>query len=370
MIGILTFHDAANYGAVLQAYALCTFVSRTVGTDAKIIDYHCEKIVRASSLKAQLRSSNPLKHIVKCIVMGGKLKETLKGFEKFRNDYFHLSPKSYGPSTRFEIGDDFDVIIVGSDQVWNAALTGSDFTYLLDFCSEKVNKLSYAASIGDIPKDEKTILMLKKYLSSFNHISAREYSMAQWIQGTLGLKCSINIDPVLLIPSRQWAEMTQNDHFEGKYVLCYNVQDSTLMKDYIEIAKTIAKKNGWKVKYLSTNGHLKNRKGIEIENAATPSRFLSLIQHAEYVVTDSFHGTAFSILFHRNFYVASNVKRIDRIRDLLSLTSLSDRMIDANSFGNYCSVKSSTWAHVDEVIDSERSKSAIYFQKYITNKNQ
>ena len=367
MIGILTFHNAANYGAVLQAYALCTFVSKTLGADVKIIDYHCDKIERASSLKAQLKSSNPLKHIIKCIIMGGKLKKTLRGFEKFRNDYFQLSPKSYDQSTRFEIGNDFDVIIVGSDQVWNVALNGNDFTYLLDFSNEKLNKLSYAASIGDIPKDEKTILTFNQYLSLFNFISAREDSMARWIQGTLGLKCSVNIDPVFLISTRQWAEMTQNDHFMDKYVLCYNVQDSTLMTNYIEAAKIIARENGWKVKYLSTNGYIKKRTGIEIENATTPSHFLALIQHAEYVITDSFHGTAFSILFHRNFYVASNVKRSDRIRDLLSLTSLSDRMVDANSCNNYCAIKNSTWNHVDKVIDSERNKSAIYFRKYITN---
>lgn len=367
MIGILTFHNAANYGAVLQAYALSTFVQDITGLKTEIIDYHCAEIDRASSLKAQLKSSNPLKHLLKCLVMKRKLKETLRGFEDFRNKYFHLSSKTYDASTRFEISNDFDIIIVGSDQVWNNALTDNDRTYVLDFCGESVKKLSYAASIGSIPQDKDTILMLRTYLTSFDCISAREYSMAQWIQKTLGLSCSVNIDPVFLASSQQWGNMVKDNDGKEKYVFCYNVQDSALMKDYIEIAKRIAKENGWKVKYLSTNGHLKNKKGIEVEKAVTPPQFLSLIQHAEYIVTDSFHGTAFSIIFHKNFYVASNVKRIDRIKDLLELTGLSDRMADANCFDSYCAVKKTTWNYVDEVIESERNKSAAFLQTCITN---
>ena len=358
MIGVLTFHRAVNYGAVLQAYALTEFVSNIIGQDVKVIDYHCEKIEKTSSLSEQLRSSNRFKALAKRVVMGDSLKKTIAGFDEFRSNYLQLS-SSYTQINKEDIANDFEYIIVGSDQVWNLSLTGNDWTYFLDFEHEKSVGISYAASIGELPSNNYELYDL--LLKNFRAISVREKSFEMWIAYNTTNTALSHIDPVFLIDTNQWDSiLVHNDSLSKKYLLCYNVQDAVKMTDYIEKAKVLADENDWSVKYLSTNGRLRNKGNIEVIKSASPQQFISLIRNAEFVITDSFHGTAFSLLYHKDFYVASNIHRADRVTDLLQATGLSDRFVSACDICSAIKIVDDRWSIVDSFVESERKRSKEY----------
>ena len=238
-IGILTFHNAINYGAVLQAYALQEFLSSTYDTD--IVDYHCKYM---ESNEKQDLSLKKMIHNVVFFRQEMALRKKRKKFLEFKKKYFKLSVP-YSKDNINKAIDCYDKFIAGSDQVWNTRITGDDFTYFLPFAS-KPQKYSYAASFGGTSIDEKFIDSIKIYLSDFSSILVRETSGKKLLEDLkINKKIDVVLDPVFLFNSNEWIQKLElNRKEQGEdYILFFKIEETNYAMSF---AKQLSEKTNLK----------------------------------------------------------------------------------------------------------------------------
>lgn len=351
-IGILTFHRASNYGAVLQAYAL-TEILRSWNLDAEIVDYRCPEVENCHHPnKLFKRLSFPSA----CIHYYGKHKK-FKNFDLFRQRKLHLSPK-YDESNIDSLSNNYDLFISGSDQVWSKKYSGMDTTYLLDFEADTNKKFSYAASFGFTEFPENTKETYQNLLKQFYAISVREKSAVDLLQNQCNIDSYLCLDPTLLLGSDKWSTFCQPPKQDKKYILIYRVQPP---KNLINYAKKLSEQTGYEIIYL--NSSYTDHKELRHARFSTPEEFVGWFAHAEYVLTNSFHGTAFSIIFHKNLIVELQTQQSinTRSRDLLEICGLSNRVLP-NDFQNF-SLQEINWELVSEKLELEKEKSIAYLRE-------
>lgn len=285
-IGILTFHNADNVGAVLQAFALQKTLIDKFGVDAEIVDYMCEKIESTKHIKKCFS----LKDYIKVIPLSLYYFIKRFGFNEFRKSHLRLTNK-YTNKNINSVSDRFDTFITGSDQVWNLDCTGDDYTYFLDFVKD-VPKFSYAASIGSYKFHGFEEERVAKLLSTFSKISLRENSGRAQLEKLGVSNICVHSDPVTLLSAKEWCEYVGKSIIKDKYVLVYLVVPDV---NVTNAAKEYAKKHNCKI--------INNKKSIEFILHNSPSYFLTWIKNAECVFTNSFHGTAFSMIFNKRLAV-------------------------------------------------------------------
>ena len=323
-IGILTFHCADNYGAVLQAYGLQEYLS-SFGHEVYIINYKPKYL---TAPYRAFRNETPkggifikLKYTFRNILIAPiRLKRNL-AFRKFRKTFLNCINFDFNNTE-----NNFDIFIFGSDQIWNPQITnGFDKIFFGDFSAIRGKKaISYAASAGSIANingisDKKYI---QKQLSNFYAIGVREESLLKLLSPT---PCSLTIDPVLLAGKDVFLNIA-NHHINGRYLLLFQLYHDYKVED---IALKIAKEKGLPVVKINSSSESLKDKGI-ISNAS-PELFLSYLKNASYIVTSSFHGVAFSILFERNFTsVCLNTASGERVYNLLQQLGLQNRITTLN----------------------------------------
>lgn len=318
-IGIITFHDYNNYGAILQSYALQK-VLMSRGCDSEIIDYKCEYIRKPYRL-INLRKKGLFTYLF-----------GLVGFicylpRKKRCDIFRKQMKYSMPfcdSNIDKIADTYDAYITGSDQVWNYKLTNFDKNYFLKFVSDDTKKFSYAASFGLTILDEQYKSEYAKLLSSFNAITVREEQGANIVNELTSRMPEIVLDPTLMLTCEEWNEVTKKYKNDSDYILVYQLG---LSKKVIEFTKKLSNECNCKIIFVPfpLGKFIKSKISISIG----PDGWLGLFKNAKYVVTDSFHGIIFSVLFNKNFYAeVSGQHKNSRAENFLSRFKLSDRIID------------------------------------------
>lgn len=340
-IGILTFHYAHNYGAMLQAYALKTKLNQ-MGHDAQILNYQNKYIARLYKKGVHIdfwkRDILPGRwgHIVKLFKeqQYGK-KEWEKQCAVF-DDFLHNVLMDYYTTGTWTIQDvekaGCDTYILGSDQIWARELThGLDPIYFGQFAPEK-KKISYAASVpnGEIPEPEKPVF--KQYLSKLSFVSVREERLAEELRGLLEMEVYTVVDPTLLLDQKEYDNIIYEKPLENAdYIFVYYVVENPVLT---KIARTAAKQMGCKLvelHYMRTPERdlelEETRKELEAEYIYTagPREFLTYIRDAKMILTNSFHGTVFSILFRKEFY--SVYEENGRIENLLDFLDLSKRHI-------------------------------------------
>ena len=329
-IGILTFHCAHNYGAVLQCYATQEFL-RSKGYDVEVINYRPQYLLDPYKLfdRRRVISKNlmlSLKFlIVECLLFLNRYKR-FKGFEKFIHNRLQIG----NAVTRDSLPSDCDAYIIGSDQVWNSRITrGFDPVYFADFSFEKGNKkyISYAASMESKTLTPEQIDFYTKSLQNFDSISVRESQLQQLLQPLISKKISQVLDPTLMVPTHVWDKFSTQKTEGDKYVVVYQVRvDPNTMR----IAEYIANQIGAKVKVLVAWLQYKAVEGTD--QTATPEDFVDAIRNAACVVTTSFHGTAFSVIFNCPFYtIKLNDGRDSRSESLLGTLNLEERIVDVNA---------------------------------------
>lgn len=327
-IGILTFHKAANYGAVLQAYALENAIAeRSNKIEVEIIDYYCKKIEDSYAVYNP-NTGNIKKEIIRLPFCAMKRIRKRKIFNDFVSHYLVISNKRYTFNTIAESIHEYDAFIVGSDQIWNDILTNKDLHYCLDFVPERIKKFSYAASFGNVSNNQDTEKKYMEAICQFQSISVRELSSKEKLVAHGRKDCFVSPDPTFLLEKKQWIEFARfGRKLEKQYVLIYEL---TPGRKLVEFAKSLAVKNKLKVVFL--NESYTRHPEIEHIRGANPVDFVSLIQHAKYVVTNSFHGTAFSIICNTNFWVEtiSQKNTNNRICNLLQIFHLENRDISEN----------------------------------------
>lgn len=352
-IGILTFHAAQNYGAVLQCYALQTFLTGQ-GHKVSVIDYRNERLLegyKCFSIKRIKRRNLLLfcANLVKEICYYLPRKKRTIAFNDFISSKLNLE------STSSIVSNPYDLIIVGSDQVWNKRLTfGYDPFYWGDFTRPALTKLvSYAASMQDLWPDDENSVMAEK-LKHFSWISVRENTLQKKLQLLTDNKIYHVVDPTLLLSSKEWSEIATRPRISEPYLLLYQVDSNDHNE---EVAQYIAKKRGLKLVCLSAEVADSNTWSLL---GASPSLFVGLFKYADFVVCSSFHGTVFSLLFRRPFFTMKNRRNNNsRVYSLLSSLALENHIIE-----DYVSIEGDF--EFDSVKFDAIIKESLQYIKYIT----
>lgn len=344
-IGILTFQNAINFGAICQMRALYEMLNKK--NEIQIINYFDTIIEKRYSL---FDISNTKAFIRSMLTFRNNYKQKKK-FYKFRNEMNMSESLAKDKLKNLK----YDLVISGSDQIWNLDLTNNDFTYFLDWFGGE--KASYAASFGvdELGKEyDKCLHLLNKYKG----VSIREKNNLQ--QLSLYVKnCEYHIDPIFLLNKNQWLEYMKLPVIED-YILIYTIG---ITDSILEFARKLAEKNNLKIYYITNN--IKPLKDINKLSGIGPKEWLGYIYNAKYVITNSFHGMAFSINFNKSFYydnVKTNLKNTNnRILNLLDIFQIKKRSIYENDFEEI------NYLNVNKIIEKERKRSIDYLNRIIEN---
>lgn len=336
-IGILTFHIADNYGAVLQAVALQNFLKKNEQHTVKIIDYRNRSIVEQSALITFKRGFKFLG--VSCIMLIPNLIRKIK-FWKFRYKYMDITRK-YDENNIVNSNSEFDFFIVGSDQVWNFSCIDNDLNYFLKFVKKEKKRMAYAASFGNSDELVK-IPIAKSELEKFDKISIRED-----FGNSLLKKYQVVLDPVFLLNAAQWKKLMRvNEHKMEEYILVYTVMVPNKLMD---VVKKYSRKYNLPVIYI--NNWIRYN-DFKKKTMVSPKQFINYIYNAKYVFTTSFHATAFSIIFNKNFKVElSNASQFNyRINNLIEKFGLECANIKYEK-------EKYNWDYVNHMLEEERTNS-------------
>lgn len=335
-IGIITLLGN-NYGGMLQAYALKNVISN-LGFEVVNLNY-------------LLHSKSDIKSAIKGIVYIARDKK----FKKFKTENFKLSRPIKSSDIINEKEFNMDAYIVGSDQVWNQQIPMRERKiYYLDFVKNS-KKIAYAASIGrdEILESEKE--QIGKYLDDFDYISIREKTGVNLYQPLTKNKIENVLDPTLLLNSEDWDKIASKNGINKDYIFSYTLGAE---KEVIESIDKISEILNTGLVEIYYKKQFKNE--IKNVNNAGPNEFVGLVKNAKYVVTNSFHGMVFSILYRKNFWVFKRGNMNSRIFDLLELLNLTNRIIDLEKIDNIYSInynESIDYDKVYEILNTERKKS-------------
>lgn len=361
-IGILTFHNTTNYGAIFQTYALQQYINNK-GVKCEVIDYNNNILLNRYDINP-FHSKN-LRQFIKRTLLYSNNYKLKKGFEKFLNKYVNLSKAKYDEYNIKDADKLYDSFIAGSDQIWNLDLSGNDENYFMMFSDEKRKRNSYAASIGKSLLSEVDEKKLRYLISEQNNISLREKQGKELIKNFTTNNIYCHIDPTFLISKSDWEKMKLNKKIGFKYIFVYEVSHTDNLRKY---AQYLSEKTGLKIVFISgTSKTIKNSKRIK---DATPEEFLNYIYNAEYVVTSSFHGMALSIIFNKEFYydIPNNKNSLgSRLENLADIFDLKDRKIICNF--DKMNVEKINYNEVNVLIKKQVSLSDDYIQKIISHEN-
>lgn len=338
-IGILTFHRVLNVGANLQAYALQHFIQNEISS-CEIIDFYPNNYLKKKSWKRRVFSF--AKKYFWPASWKANARERL--FKKFQEQYYVLSHnKYYGDGDYIDLNK-YSVIISGSDQILSTSISGNTITYYLPF--DGIKKISYASSFGksELLDLEKWAVM--SFLPSFRSISFRETSGYELASKLIALKeRNIVVDPVFLLKKSDWVSLTKP--IKRRYILVYAVEKTEWLLKAIEEAK---KEFELPVLILSACKMINKRYGKTI-TAFDPKIFLSHIKNADVVITNSYHGFAFSLIFGKKVVVCAHQTRNARILSLISLINEQDKLITDKSF-SYKSIDGQVaYSNLSTIID-------------------
>lgn len=362
-IGILTFHRALNYGANLQAYALQNFMFG-LGIDNEIVDYRCQEMIDRYQKTIRKVKGNKVKGFVWSLSTAPSVWKKKKNTTDFAEKYLVLS-RAYDSVSISQADNMYTAFVTGSDQVWSPTCVGFDPVYFLTFTTPE-KKYSYAASISanEIPEAIKEEYI--KRVSDFDDPSLREPTGAKLITSLTGKKAHTNIDPSMLLNADEWNKICSDEKPGEPYILLFTVPKPNKLVEY---AISLANKRGLKIIYLNNLMPKKHRDVISYIEPVPIVKFLSLIKNAEYVCTNSFHGNAFSILFHKQFIVevSANKSLNSRSWDLCEKLGLTDRVLTVNHTPDIDAVPD--WEKADRVLENERRNSAEYLLKIVKGDN-
>lgn len=358
-IGILTFPNTNSYGAVLQMYALYKATEK-LGANVEIINYqNLYMKQRQHFLSRQKLSSKKraLKNIA-AQMMHWRQNYSFYKFEKRMLVYPLKAVKDIGEASN--IGARYDGVICGSDQVWNAHITGSDMHFYLDFCEANTKRISYAPSFGKVAYSSGIENQIKQELNKFDYISVREKEGQDYIEQITGRKPELVLDPTFLLQKEEWEKVEEKYIIPSDgYIAYYTIQSSASL---FEFCLELAKKENKKVVIIGGNflKQIKNRDNrIMYACDLSPSEWLYVIHHADCVVTNSFHGTAFSIHYQKDFYVEFSSDTNARLEEIIQICALEDRVVSRTD--SQCN-KAIDYADVESRLSERREKSHTFLQ--------
>lgn len=317
-----------NAGASLQAYALQRYLM-SLGHEVFIIDYKPSYLKHyilwggayGKYNKPLIKVAYSLAHLPKRIIAWHEPRK--KKFDSFTRKYLNVTKKRYVNNNELKVNPpDADIFFAGSDQIWNTLFSnGKDPAFYLDFVPDGAITASYAASFATSSIDKKYREFVKEKLQRLDYISVRE-SSGLTILEELGITGGVKVmDPVFLLDKGTWEKLLVNkEKPREKYIFVYSFEGEDLIRD---CALALSKETGYKIYTLQNLGY-----GNRSYESAGPIEFLNLVYCAEYVLSNSFHATAFSIIFQKKFWVFNRKESINsRMKDLLEVLGIGERLI-------------------------------------------
>lgn len=355
-IGILTFHRAHNYGAVLQLYALTSYL-KSLGKEIYVIDYYNKYVYdnyKFFNLN-RIKCKNPIKlsyRIIKTILLVPEKLHKRYLFKDFLKKHFTLIEQK-SIST-------LDCIIVGSDQVWNPKIVGGFKNQYFGYDIPKNIKLvSYAASTEINTMTTENLHKYKESLRNFKNICVREKKFAEYLSTTINQEIQVCIDPTLLLEKNIWEKFAIKSK-EKNYVLVYQARAN---KDIIRYAEKIAEKNNSQIIILTSNVSSYDNKHI-IKKYATPEEFVGYFMNAKCVIALSFHAVVFSIIAQVPFYaIRLNDGWDNRVESLLRNLNLLDRFVTTDNIVEYSEID---YDRIDLKIKYLRDNSKEYLKAILS----
>lgn len=328
-IGILTYHRAENYGALLQAYATKTYLE-SLGHKVSFVDYwpkYHSDYFKVFSVKDFMRS--PLKSKIiklnRLLLMGHTLYKKKRTMQEFMFDQLGLQKRPQYEDRNCVAEENYNVVVYGSDQIWrkqNMGGVGFDDWY---FGSDNVRadkKIVYAGSMGKIDTDSQDDIYVKKQMSNFDEIAVRESDLQDYL-AKLDVSSVLVIDPVFLLSKQEWNKLVVPQHHKGKYILFYNLLNT---QEGVLFARQLSRQHGLPIYEITKKTSVFGGKSHLINNASI-GEFLGLLKDAEYVVSNSFHGVAFSIIYEKQFYAVGMGAKANRVVSLLENIGIDERYI-------------------------------------------
>lgn len=362
-----------NYGSILQAYALEKVIDDMEIVEYEILQQFSINAFSISTLFTYIKGKGAyatLKYILKKFG-NKKLIQRKQKCDQFIREYMRISEKNFDANNKKEIEKNYDGFICGSDQIWNPAFNSRNSIYWLPFEDSKY-KLAYAPSIGVTKVTEEVSNEIRNALKSFSGISCRENHGTQLINSILGKeKCITVLDPTLLIDKSEWEKLVSVRNIQEKYVFSYVLRGTRQQR---ELISKFAKRNNLIVVSIPNLDpdyyDRRERKYYDIGvTDASPQDFISLIKHAEYVFTDSFHCMIFSCLYHKTFFSMKKLGRNQmlRINDFQEWLMLGNRVVE--TMDDVHRVLSETnddlWKRFDERVKQEQKNSMNYLKNHL-----
>lgn len=355
-VALITRHAVFNYGSLLQTIATRQCVEN-LGHRCTVIDY-CRRDEDYRRIASVLLQRNPrwnrnaLTRLVYKAVQSPKFHLMGRHFDRLRKGMFPVTARYDSEEALRARRPKADIYMTGSDQVWGP-IGGADFdgAYFLSFTEDSDRRVSYAASFGKATLDSGITEEIKALLARYETVTVRERSAAQVIEGW-GLPVRQVLDPTLLLDSGYWDKLI-TDTFPEKYILVYQLHSN---EDMLHYAYALAEKTGLPLVTMSSTAQHLVKKGSRHVFLPTLSQWLGYIKNAAFLVTDSFHGTAFAINFGTQFVNVLPKGTATRNQSILELTGLQDRVVtDYQDFS--CYDRFIDYTRVHRIIEENRKDS-------------
>ena len=360
-IKTITCHDVYNLGASLQAYALSEYL-RQQGHDVQIIDYKPIYLrhYRLTGVPNPRFDKPFVRQAYQIAKFPGRLCDRLtsrrkKVFDAFTARYLLVTERTYASNEALKTDPpEADVYIAGSDQIWNPVFqNGKDPAFFLDFVPEGKRRISYAASFAVEELSQEDQSRMRPWLAKLDAVSVRESSAVTILKKMKISGCQV-MDPVFLLDRPHWEKLAVRPSEEG-YILVYDFDRSPVMA---ALAKKLAAETGKKIISLFPMDGAE-----EVWQNAGPLEFLGAVQNAGIVLSNSFHATAFSLIFQKDFYVLNREEKINtRMRDLLGAVELEERLV---SGPDSLAVPSICWGNVNAGLSARIDNSKFYLKTQI-----
>lgn len=320
-IGVLTFHRAENYGSAMQSYALQKYLEEKLGIKNELIDYVPDGQEDFYKLFVPVTNIRNLIGNFLKLSIAIKYKNRKIAFQNFLKNYLAISDKKYDKFiTETALAERYYCIITGSDQIWNMECADFSWEYLLENVGG-VKKVSYAASMGGGKISDP--IRYKKCLKEYEAISVREEYAADIINQMFQIpgKAEVSVDPTLLLDKIDYDKIASPRRVQEDYIFLYSVyHDDQLLHTIKSIRKIwglpiitlISRNNSYKVLF----------NGIKLAKEEGPEDFLSYIKYAKFVLTNSFHGSVFSIIYGKEFYYLGDYRKDPRLKQLFTITGM------------------------------------------------
>jgi hypothetical protein len=376
-VGLITIHGVLNCGSILQTFATHKVIN-SIGYDCTVIDYkypneYHSEIAKKKNPYAPIDLSfidRIRLHFYNKYKSASNITIKIKKLKDFALTNIELSKLYSTKESLMEDPPQFDIYVTGSDQVWNPRYLYEDFSFLLPFAGNKP-RIAFSASFGAKNIEDEHAKLIQPLLSKYAFISTREKSGIKLVKDICGKNAICTCDPSLLLNAEEWSKLCDDKpEIKGKYILCYILTYTANPYPYVaDVIKYIRRKTKMKVVCIDEGGLYWMKPGYRGIQTVGPSDFLNLFKNASFVITSSFHGTAFSLCFQKNFYsiLTPNIND-ERQYSILKMVGAEDRFLKVGDpFPKSEQLIMGNWSVVSEKLESLRKDSYNYLRNSLNS---